>query len=218
VTAWCPAPAPDRADATESCNVALVAAVGDHHAHEPEFIPPYSCLPRMGPRLPLIILLLFFPLAAHAQLRVNNVAPACNWLAVGLGAVSPGFGGLAEYTHAENKWAIGLKAQGGGSFGIFGAQEGIEWYTLHGGYQFWSLKRSLRIVAGPAYYVHHMDTTYLFSSAQRHADDGIGVDVEVESILVHWKYFGMGAAATALVSRKYFFGGVILNLYVGLLE
>src|SRR5665213_1558364 len=158
---------------------------------------------------------LFFATECEAQPDKTEGEKQLAYGAIGLGAVEPGFGGLAELTFAEDAFSLSAKGQGGGSINIFGSNESISWLSVSVGYQLLASPINARIALGPCYYWRSFDTAYLFGGGGHSEQNGYGANAEIDVILFHSKYFGLGAQLSAMLSRQKTFFGLTINVLAG---
>ena len=132
------------------------------------------------------------------------------WFTVGGGIIGPGLGGDFKATYAWGSQSISAKVCGGEEFSIFTPpnNEVVE-YGLYYGTQTYNTWGLLRIAAGPSYFTGYQNRTDYIHNF------GIGVEIEA---MAKYEFAGISIMATAMMSPKFLYGGIVLNLNIGKLN
>jgi hypothetical protein len=171
-----------------------------------------------------IILFLFFPLyyadamptpipdTMQTGTVIDKVTSSTKlfWLTLGGGIIGPGIGGDLKATYAWGSESISAKICAASELSIFGSSnDQIVEYGLYYGaqeYNFWGL---LRAAAGPSYFAGYKNQT------DKIHNFGIGAEAEA---MLKLEVIGISLMVNTMISTKFFYGGIALNVNLGKLN
>jgi hypothetical protein len=143
----------------------------------------------------------------------TSVRPSDNilfWLTLGGGFIGPGIGGDLKATYAWGSKSISAKICGASEFSIFSpSYNQVAEYGLYYGtqeYNFWGLAR---LAAGPAYFTGYKNQT------DKIHHFGIGAEAEA---MLKLEFIGLSLMADIMISPKFLYGGIVVNISVGKLN